>query len=127
MLRSRLIPILVISSLLFTSIVYACSGLNSMPMSFVSAAMDYSAMERGPCGKHATEDICKSVRYQMLSLKASSSVTDMVLHLSMVLQSMQVEDPLLLVNSLPTAGPPGVLFHPVFKVSFPFSNRVLRI
>jgi hypothetical protein len=97
-----------------------------MPTSFVSAAMDHSAMERGPCSKHATQDICKSVRYQMLSLKASSSVTDLVLHLSTILQSMPVEGPLL-VNWIPTAGPPGVLFQPVFKLSFPFSNQVLRI
>ena len=96
-----------------------------MEMSFTSAAMDQSAMEGGPCSKHK-EDMCKSVRYQMLSLKASSSVTDMVLHLSTVLQSMQVEDPVL-ANSLPTAGPPGILFHPVFRSSFPFSNQVLRI
>jgi hypothetical protein len=93
-------------------------------MSFVSAATDHSAMERGPCTKHK-QDICKSVRYQMLSLKASSSVTDLVFDLSTVLQSMPVEAPLL-VHLLPT-GPPGVLFHPVFKSSFPFSNQVLRI
>jgi hypothetical protein len=94
-------------------------------MSFVSAAMDHSAMERGPCTKHK-QDICKSVRYQMLSLKASSSVTDLVLHLSTVLQSMHVEAPLL-VHLLPAAGPPGVLFRPVFRFSFPFSSQVLRI
>ena len=123
---SRLIPILVISSLLFTSIVHACSGLASMPMSFVFAAMDRPTMERGPCGKHHTEDICKSVRDQMISLKASSSVADIVLHLSTVLQSMRVEVPLLM-NLLPAAGPPGVLFQPVFKLAFPFSNQVLRI
>jgi hypothetical protein len=33
----------------------------------------------------------------------------------------------LLVNGLPPAGPPGVLFQPVFKLSFPFFNQVLRI
>jgi hypothetical protein len=123
--RSRLIPILVISSLLFTSIVYACSGLNSMSMSFVSAPTDHSAMERAPCTNHK-QDICKSVRYQMLSLKASSSVTDLVLHLSTVLQSMYVEVPLLM-NLPPAAGPPGVVFYPVLKFSFPFSSQVLRI
>ena len=96
-----------------------------MPTSFVSAAMDHSAMEPGPCNKHK-QDICKSVRYQMLSLKASSSVTDLVLHLSTVLQSMQVEAPLLM-NLLSTAGPPGVVFRPVLKLAFPFSNLVLRI
>jgi hypothetical protein len=123
---SRLIPILVISSLLFTSIVYACSGLRSVEMSFASVAMDQSGMERGPCGRHHTEDICKSVRYQMLSLKASSSVPELVLHLSMVLQSAHLEIPLL-VNRLPSAGPPGVFFHSVFKSSLLFSNQVLRI
>jgi hypothetical protein len=122
---SRFIPIIVISSLLFTSIVYACSGLNSMPMSFMSAAMDHSGMERGPCSKQK-QDICKSVRDQMLSLKASSSVPDIVLHLSTVLQSMHVQAPLL-INLLSSAGPPGVVFRPVLKLSFPFSNQVLRI
>jgi hypothetical protein len=123
--RSRLIPIIVIFSLLFTSIVYACSGLNSMPMGSVTAAMDHSAMERGPCSNHK-QDICKSVRYQMLSLKASIAVTEIVLHLSTVLQSMPVEIPLLL-NSLPTAGPPGVFFHSIFRSPLLFSSQVLRI
>jgi hypothetical protein len=122
---SRLIPILVISSLLFTSIVYACSGLNSMPMSFVSAAMDHSAMEPGPCSKQKP-DICKSVRDQMLSLKAPSSVTGIELHILMVLHCAHVDIPSLM-NLLPEAGPPGVVFQPVFKLSFPFSNQVLRI
>jgi hypothetical protein len=122
---SRLIPILVISSLLFTSIVYACSGLNSMPMSFVSAAMDHSGMEPGPCSKQK-QDICKSVRDQMLSLKAPSSVTGIELHILMVLHSAYVDIPALM-NLLPEAGPPGVVFQPVFKLSFPFSNQVLRI
>ena len=122
---SRFIPIIVISSLLFTSIVYACSGLNSIPMRFMAAAMDHSGMERGPCSKHK-QDICKSVRDQMISLKASSSVADIVLHLSTVLQSMQLDAPLL-INLLSTAGPPGVVFRPVLKLSCPFSNQVLRI
>jgi hypothetical protein len=121
---SRLIPLLVTFSLLFTSIVYACSGLRSVEMTS-SAAMDQSAMERGPCSKHK-HDICKSVRYQMLSLKASISVTEIVLHLSTVLQSMPIEIPLLL-NSLPTTGPPGVFFHSVFRSPLLFSSQVLRI
>jgi hypothetical protein len=62
----------------------------------------------------------------MLSLKASSSVTDLVLHLSTVLQSIQVEAPLLMNLPL-AAGPPGFLFSPALKLSFPSSNQVLRI
>ena len=122
---SRFIPIIVISSLLFTSIVYACSGLNSMPTSFVSAAMDHSAMEPGPCSKQK-QDICKSVRDQMLSLKAPSSVTGIELHILTVFHSAHV-DIAPLMNLLSTAGPPGVVFRPVLKLSFPFSKQVLRI
>jgi hypothetical protein len=82
-------------------------------------------MERAPCTNHK-QDICKSVRYQMLSLKASSSVTDLVLYLSTVLQSIQVEAPLLMNLPL-AAGPPGSLFRPVFKSVVLFSSQVLRI
>jgi hypothetical protein len=122
---SRLIPILVIFSLLFTSIVYACSGLNSMSMSFVSAAMDHSAMERGPCTKHK-QDICKSVRYQMLSRQASSLLEEITLYVSLILQFPHFDTPLV-TSLLPVAGPPGVGFNLVSKLSFPFSNLVLRI
>jgi hypothetical protein len=94
-------------------------------MSFVSAAMDHSAMEPGPCSKQK-QDICKSVRDQMLSLKAPSSVTGIELHILMVLHSAHVDIPPL-INLLSTAGPPGVVFHPVSKLSYPFSNQVLRI
>jgi len=94
-------------------------------MSFVSAAMDHSEMEPGPCSKQK-QDICKSVRDQMLSLKAPSSVTGIELHILTVFHSAHVDiSPLM--NLLSTAGPPGVLFRPVFKLSYPFSNQVLRI
>jgi hypothetical protein len=122
---SRFIPIIVISSLLFTSIVYACSGLNSMPMSFMSAAMDHSGMERGPCSKQK-QDICKSVRDQMLSVPPSSPLADIAFHISTILQASHFDD-LLLMKLLPAAGPPGVVFHPVLKLSCPFLNQVLRI
>jgi len=122
---SRFIPIIVISSLLFTSIVYACSGLNSMPMSFMSAAMDHSGMERGPCSKQK-QDICKSVRDQMLSVPPSSPLADIAFHISTILQASHFDD-LLLMKLLPAAGPPGVVFHPVLKLSCPFFNQVLRI
>jgi hypothetical protein len=94
-------------------------------MSFVSVAMDHSAMEPGPCSKQK-QDICKSVRDQMLSVPPSSPLADIAFHISTVLQSMHVDAPLL-INLLPAAGPPGVLFQPVSKLSFPFSNQVLRI
>jgi len=96
-----------------------------MPTSFVSAAMDHSAMEPGPCSKQK-QDICKSVRDQMLSVRPSSPVIDITLHVSTVFHSAHVDIPPLM-NLLSTAGPPGVLFRPVFKLSYPFSNQVLRI
>lgn len=122
---SRLIPIFVIFSLLFTSIVYACSGLNSMPMGSVAAAMDHSSVERGPCSKHKL-DICKSVRYQMLSLQPLSPPVDFVLYVWAILQAAHFEFPLW-INFLPATGPPGLLWYPVTKLSFPFSSQVLRI
>ena len=123
---SRLIPLLVAFSLLFICVVHACPGQDLlMSTTSVSASINESGMESDPCRK-PKQDICKSVRYQMLSLKASSSVTDIAVHLSTVLQSMPVEGPLL-VNWIPAAGPPGVLFYPVSKLFFPFSSQVLRI
>jgi hypothetical protein len=94
-------------------------------MSFVSAAMDHSAMEPGPCSKQK-QDICKSVRDQMLSVPPSSPLSDIALHISTILQASHFDDPLLM-KLLPAAGPPGVVFHPVLKLSCRFSNQVLRI
>jgi hypothetical protein len=122
---SRLIPILVIFSLLFTSIVYACSGLRSMEMGSVSAAMDNSTMEPGPCSKQK-QDICKFIRHQMLSVQSSSPVAELAFQIWTIVQAAHFDDPVL-VKLLPATGPPGVVFHPVLKISYPFSNQVLRI
>lgn len=123
---SRLIPLLVAFSLLFISVVHACSGQDLlMSTTSVSASINESGMESDPCHK-PKQDICKSVRYQMLSLKAPSSVTGNELHILTVLHSAHVAIPLLM-DLLSTTGPPGVFFHPVLKSSFPFSNQVLRI
>jgi hypothetical protein len=122
---TRLIPIIVISSLLFTSIVYACSGLSSMPMSFVSAAMDHNGMEGGPCNNHK-QDICKFIRHEMLSVQSSSPQAELAFQIWTIVQAVHFEDPVL-IKLLPATGPPGVVFHPVSKISYPFSNQVLRI
>jgi hypothetical protein len=123
---SRIIPLLVAFSLLFISVVHACSGQDLlMSTTSVSPSINESGMESDPCRK-PKQDICKSVRDQMLSLKAPSSVTGIELRVLTVLHSAHVDIPPLM-NLLSTTGPPGVLFHPVFKSSFPFSNQVLRI
>ena len=124
MRRLRLIPIVVICSLLFTAIVYACSGLRSVEMRFASAAIDNSAMDRGPCSKHK-QDLCKSVRYQMLSLQASSPAAEINRHVSTILQSAHFNLPLM-ISFLPAAGPGSVL-SPAFKLSLPGFNQILRI
>jgi hypothetical protein len=124
---SRLIPLLVAFWLLFISVVHACSGQDLlMSTTSVSASINESGMESDdPCRK-PKQDICKSVRDQLFSLKAPSSVTGIELRVLPVLHSAHVDIPPLM-NLLSTKGPPGVLFHPVFKSSFPFSNQVLRI
>ena len=119
---SNLIALVVASSLLLVSVAYACSGHDFMPMSSMSADMDNKAMERGPCDKHK-QDICKSVRYQMLSVQASSSVPDILMQVSTLL-SAHFEIPLI-VDLFSTAGPPGALVYPVSRL--PLSSSVLRL
>jgi hypothetical protein len=122
---SRLISVVIVFSLLFTSIVYACPGMNLMAMTSMSSGMEGAAVKRGPCRDHK-QDICQSVRDRMLSVRASSPVADIALHVSAILHSVSVDVPQLM-NLLPAARPPGVLSHPVFKLIFPFSTQVLRI
>jgi hypothetical protein len=122
--RLWLISVLVTFSLLFTSIVYACSGHDFMPMSSMSADMDNKAMERGPCDKRK-QDICKSVRYQMLSVQASSPVPELLCHVLTPISAC-FEIPLAM-DLLPTTGPPGVVVHPVSNLSFSSSSQILRI
>ena len=86
--------------------------------------MDHNAMERGPCSKHK-QDICKSVRYQMLSVQPSSLVPDIQFHV-LILLSTYFEIPLV-VDLLPTTGPPGAVLYPISKLSFPSFSQVLRI
>jgi hypothetical protein len=123
--RSRIIPLLAVFSFLFTSVVYACSGLNAPPMSSMSAAMDNGAMDGDPCSKHK-QDICKFVRHEMLSVQSSSPLAELALQMWTIVQASHFDDPVLM-KLLPATGPPGVVFHPVSKLSYPFSNQVLRI
>ena len=122
---SRLIPLLVAFAFLVVSIAHACPGQDSLiSATSVSTAIDESGMGPDhPCRK-PRQDICKSVRDQMLSLKASLPVTGIELHVLTVLHFGHVNIPPLM-NLISTTGPPGVLFDPVFK--FPFSTQVLRI
>jgi len=88
-------------------------------------AAPHTAMERGPCDKHK-QDICQSIRYQMLSVRPPSPVADITLHVSAVLQLVNIHVPPL-GNLAPSAGRPGVFLNPVLSFSLPFSSQVLRI
>jgi len=87
--------------------------------------MDHNAMEGDPCSKRK-QDIYKFVRYQMLSLQASSPAAEITLHVSTILQSAHFDLPLM-IGLLPAAGPPGIVSNAVFRLSLPVSNLVLRI
>lgn len=118
-------------SILFNSVVYACSKLDPMALQVGSAhsmsGMNERTIERGPCAEHK-QDICKSVRERLLSIQPSPSKTA---------DSQQQIIPFLPLNviidipkqmafssdsvDLKTA------FHGVFKLPLPYSLRVLRI
>ena len=125
MRRSRLTSFIAALSLLFTAIVYACSGLSSLPSISVSAEMDHDDMERGPCNNHK-QDICKFIRHEMLPVQSSSPLAELAFQIWTIVHATHFDDPVL-VKLLPTTGPPGVVFHPVSQLSYPFSNQVLRI
>jgi hypothetical protein len=87
----------------------------------MSATMDNSAMEGKPCNNHK-QDTCKSLRYQMLSLRPSLVLPEITLYLPMLLQSAHFEPPLF-IGLVQEAGPPGIIFHSASV----FSSQVLRI
>jgi hypothetical protein len=123
-------------SLLFSSVVYACSKLGSAGM--VTMAMHGSSMsttdgmneksvERGPCSKHK-QDICKSVRDRMLSVQPSSSKAGDYQHPAFL------RLPLDLVIKIPkhialsfVSLKWQIAFHSIFKLPLPLSFSVLRI
>ncbi len=117
--------IIVIFPLLFVSIVYACSGLNSMGMAFHRSSMDGGAMERGPCSERK-QDICEFVRYRMLSIQTSVSQAAVPLHDSTVPLASSV-DTLVPMDILTASLRSPTSFHPFFKIPLTYSYLVLRI
>ena len=119
-------------SLVFNSIVYACSGLMSVGMVLQGSlkTMDgtnSATVERGPCADHK-QDICKSVRDRMLSVQPSASkavdsqqTTILFLPLNLIIDIPKHIDFSFGSLTWQTA------FHAVFKLPLPFSLRVLRI
>src|SRR5713226_4884478 len=106
-----------IFSVLFTAIVYACSGLGPMRMVFQHDSMNGGMVERGPCSEHK-QDICKSVRQRMLSIQVSSAQTDTLRVLSTSVEAALQPDVLL------ASTPSRTVFNPISKISPPFPSVV---
>jgi hypothetical protein len=72
---SLVVASLVAFAFVFISIAHACSGLTSMNPAMQQSQMNMSADDGFPCGK-AKPDICKTVRYSMLSVKPTDAGAD---------------------------------------------------
>ena len=110
---------------LSVSIVYACSGLDTMRMAFHHSSMSAGTIERGPCSEHK-QDICSSVRQRLLSIQASATQPGVSLHSSTIPQEATLG---IFLGPKVSFGFLAFLasYHSSFKLSFPFSYRVLRI
>ena len=123
----RFAALLVLFSVLSVTIVHACSGLDSVRMASLHSASDDATMAGQPCDqmKH-DDDLCKSIRYRMLSIQAEAAPNSLTLLPSTLPSAISVEDLLPLTPLL--AAPPGAA--PVDSLSrhLPrFSHIVLRI
>ena len=121
---SALAVSIVVFLFVVVSIAHACSGLAPIEMSFQQSPMNTGADDKPPCSKEK-EDICKSVRDSLLSVKPSILAPDDPQQTAAPLE-LAVKSPTRPV-SVPVAPLPGVAFHPVFKLPLIVSYLVLRI
>jgi hypothetical protein len=87
-------------------------------------AKNKAVMGRGPCNKHK-EDLCQSVRNQILLLQASSPVSGMIFS-ELIAISAGFQIPLVPKLFL-SSGISQTLFLPSLKVTFPHLSQILRI
>jgi hypothetical protein len=72
----RFAALFILFSFLFVSIVHACSGLDSMQVASLHNSSE-NPMGGKPCDQSKQEnDICKSIRYRMLSVRAEPVQND---------------------------------------------------
>jgi len=120
-------------SILFNSVVYACSKFAPAALAPQLASMDNMAgmaggmIERGPCADHK-QDICKSVRDRMLSIRPSPyKLVDLqqpiVAFFPFNLAIDKADQTTFASRSVEWE----TTFHAVFKLPLPYSLRVLRI
>jgi hypothetical protein len=123
---SVVLSLAVALSILVTSVVYACSGLNLMQMNAHHVAMGHKTVERGPCAEHK-QDVCKSVRERMLSIHPSfHKLNDSQQPIFLAPLSVMIDIPKHL-TLLPDALMWQTAFHSVFKLPLPLFLSVLRI
>jgi len=120
-----LLSLTVVLSLLVTTVVYACSGLNMFQMNAHQSTMKGEGVKRGPCAEHK-QDICKSVRDRMLSIQPSAhKAENSQILVVLLLPSLKETTENVVFAAEPLER--EILYHPVFKLSLPFSYLVLRI
>ena len=122
-------------TLLFNSVVYACSKLGvtgmvkAMPGSTMPTTSGESekSVERGPCAQHK-QDICKSIRDRMISSQPSlfKERDDRPPAPQLFLLSLVIENPSQLAFLALTVRR-KIAFNSVFKLPLPLSLSVLRI
>jgi hypothetical protein len=117
--------IAVIFFILFASVAYACSGLGSMQILPLHASMNAEKMEKDSCDE-TKEEICQFLRHRMVSIQASRSQAEILVHGSTLPQAVLIKVPMTLDLSLVSA-PSLFTFHPLFKLSLTYSYLVLRI
>ena len=123
----RFVPLLILFSFLCVSIVHACSGLDGMHILSLHNASNDVKMAGHPCDqKKRGDDLCKSVRHRLLSVKAEWAQNDLPLLPS------SLPDTLNVTNLLSSAGllgaPPRTAVLESLPESSPRSSHiVLRI
>jgi len=125
---SCLLATTLIFSVLFTAIVYACSGLASMQMSSLHAShasMDGGMGDKSPCGERK-QDICQSVRQLMLSIQTSPSQAEGSLRGLNIPLALPHDIPMPSEISTASAQLTKALY-PLFKIPLTYSYLVLRI
>jgi len=130
---SLLVAAALVLSLLFNSVVYACSKLAPLGMALQSSSMETmdgmngGAVERDPCARHE-QDICKFVRNRMLSIQPSpSKAGDYQQPILLLLPLNLAIDIPKHISSSSASVAWEIAFHSVFKLPLPLAFSVLRI
>ncbi len=125
-MTKRFVPLLIIFSFLIVGVVHACSGLNHLQTVSLHSASDDAGMAGQPCDqKKRDDDLCKSVRHRMLSLKAEWTQNDVTLVASPLPVALSVDDLSLALVLAPHHRTTAFDFRS--KNSPDFSHIVLRI